>query len=143
MGHMNVMWYTGKFDEASWHFLSNLGLTRTILRDQNRALAAVQQNITYKRELHAGDIITVRSGIFEIREKTIKFLHEMKNDETGEVAAFAVMTGVHMDSTKRRSCPFPEDVLERAREIIAGNDQWVISDTRPFYNELPFASVAV
>jgi acyl-CoA thioester hydrolase len=28
MGHMNVMWYTGKFDEACWQLLSMLGLTQ-------------------------------------------------------------------------------------------------------------------
>ena len=70
MGHMNVMWYTGKFDEASWVFLSHLGLTRSVLRGRNRMMAAVQQNITYKRELLAGDIITIRSGILELKEKS-------------------------------------------------------------------------
>ena len=28
MGHMNVMWYVGKFDEATWVYLTLLGLTR-------------------------------------------------------------------------------------------------------------------
>ena len=27
MGHMNVMWYVGKFDEATWQFFALLGLT--------------------------------------------------------------------------------------------------------------------
>ena len=27
MGHMNVQWYTAKFDEATWHFFSLLGLS--------------------------------------------------------------------------------------------------------------------
>ena len=27
IGHMNVMWYVGKFDEANWNFLATLGLT--------------------------------------------------------------------------------------------------------------------
>ena len=26
MGHINVLWYTAKFDEASWSFLSMLGI---------------------------------------------------------------------------------------------------------------------
>src|SRR5262245_62090015 len=57
MGHMNVMWYTGKFDEASWALLSKLGLTQARLQEMKRAMAAVQQNITYKRELYAGDVV--------------------------------------------------------------------------------------
>jgi acyl-CoA thioesterase FadM len=31
-------------------------------------MAAVQQNITYKRELHAGDTVVVRSAFLEVRE---------------------------------------------------------------------------
>ena len=27
MGHMNVMWYVGKFDEATWHLFAQTGIT--------------------------------------------------------------------------------------------------------------------
>jgi hypothetical protein len=33
-------------------------------------LAAVQQNIGYKRELLAGDIVEIRSAVVEIRDKS-------------------------------------------------------------------------
>ena len=61
MGHMNVMWYVGKFDEGTFHFLNALGITPQFLRDNNRGMAAVEQNIQYKRELFAGDIVDVNS----------------------------------------------------------------------------------
>lgn len=35
----------------------------------------------------AGDVIEVRKRILEIREKVIRFLHEMMNAETQEIAA--------------------------------------------------------
>ena len=63
MGHMNVMWYVGKFDEATWNLFSSVGLTREFLRDRNAAMAAVQQDISYKRELLSGDVVAVRSGV--------------------------------------------------------------------------------
>jgi len=119
MGHMNVMWYAGKFDEASWQMLAQLGLTRAYLREQNSLMAAVQQDTTYKRELRAGDIVTIRTGIIEVREKVLRFLHEMRNDETGEVAAFTALTGVHMDMGMRRARPFPADFLNRVRQHIS------------------------
>jgi acyl-CoA thioester hydrolase len=81
-------------------------------------MAAVRQNITYKRELRAGDVVSIRSGVLEIREKVIRFFHEMHNDETGEVAATAEMTGVHLDTVLRKSCQFPEEVSDRARALI-------------------------
>jgi hypothetical protein len=32
MGHMNVMWYMGKFDEAVWNLFLEVGLTPSYLR---------------------------------------------------------------------------------------------------------------
>ena len=73
VGHMNVMWYVGKFDEANWNMFARIGLTPSYLRESGRGMAAVQQNITYKRELLAGDIVEVRSALLEIRDKSIRF----------------------------------------------------------------------
>ncbi len=117
MGHMNVMWYVGKFDEATWHLFSLLGLTPTFLREHHRGMAAVQQEITYRRELHAGDVITVYSRVLEVKEKVIRFSHDMRNEETREMAATTTITGIHLDTQLRKSCPFPPFVVERTEEI--------------------------
>jgi acyl-CoA thioester hydrolase len=124
MGHMNVMWYVGKFDEAAWQFFSTFGLTPSFLREQGRGMAAVQQNITYKCELRAGDVVSIRSGVLEMKEKAIRFFHEMRNDETDEIAATAEMTGVHLDTVRRKSCPFPVQVFERAQQGFGVDGSW-------------------
>lgn len=118
MGHMNVMWYAGKFDEGTWQFFTMLGLSPSFLRQESRGMAAVQQNITYRRELHPGDVITVRTGVLEIKEKAIRFFHEMLNEETGELSATTELTAVHLDTVRRKSCPFPQQVIERARSMV-------------------------
>jgi acyl-CoA thioester hydrolase len=114
---MNVMWYTGKFDEASWALLATVGLTHSFLAGRGHGMAAVQQNITYKRELRAGDIVSVRSGILDVQEKIIRIFHEMRNEETLEVSAFATITGVYMDIVKRRAIPIPVDVADHIRTM--------------------------
>ena len=59
IGHMNIMWYVGKFDEANWNLLARIGLTPSYLRKSGHGMAAVQQNITYKARTagwrHRGD----------------------------------------------------------------------------------------
>jgi len=45
IGHMNVMWYVGKFDEATWHLFARVGITPSYLRASGRGMAAVEQNI--------------------------------------------------------------------------------------------------
>ena len=32
VGHMNVMWYVGKFDEATWNLFHRVGITPAYLR---------------------------------------------------------------------------------------------------------------
>src|SRR4026208_2582116 len=108
VGHMNIVWYVGKFDEANWNLFARIGLTPSYLRESGRGMAAVQQNISYISELLAGDIVEGTSTILEIREKSIRFTHEMRNAETGEVAATCEITGVHMDREARKSAPFAD-----------------------------------
>ncbi|MGV7214337.1 acyl-CoA thioesterase [Bradyrhizobium sp. UFLA05-112] len=119
VGHMNIMWYVGKFDEANWNLFARLGLTPSYLRTSGRGMAAVQQNITYKRELLAGDIIEIRSVLLELREKSIRFRHEMSNAETGEISAVCEISAVHMDREARRSTPFEAVIRETAMRHLA------------------------
>lgn len=106
IGHMNVMWYVDKFDEASWNMFARLGLTPSYLRESGRGMAAVQQNIAYKRELLAGDLVEVKSRLIEFRDKSIRILHEMRNAEAGEIAASCEITAVHIDRAARKAVPF-------------------------------------
>ncbi len=118
MGHMNVMWYVGKFDEATWNLFAHVGMTAAWLRSQNRGMAAVQQNITYRRELNAGDTVVIGSAILEARDKVLRFSHEMRDAASGDVAAVCELTGVHIDTQARRACPFAPEILQRARALI-------------------------
>ena len=113
MAHMNVMWYVGKFDEGTWNLFASLGLTRSRMQKENRGVVAVEQRIEYKRELLAGDLITIRSYFREVREKTLLFVHEMTNEETQEVAARTFLTAVCLDTKTRKAIPLPGDVRER------------------------------
>lgn len=101
IGHMNVMWYVGKFDEATWHLFAQIGMMPSHLRASGRGMAAVQQNISYKRELLAGDIVEVRSRVLD-----------------GETAASCELTGVHLDRTARKSIAFEDNIQALAQKLI-------------------------
>jgi acyl-CoA thioester hydrolase len=121
MDHINVMWYAGKFDQASWQLLSLPGLTRSRFAKEGKGAVALEQRTEYRRELHAGDLITIRSTVLEVNAKTLRITHEMTNDETGELAAVTVAVGLYIDARPRKSCPLPSDVKERALLMIAGS----------------------
>jgi len=118
MGHMNVMWYVGKFDEATWQLLASVGLSSARLRNEGIGMVAVEQHIEYKREVLAGDLLTIRSYVKEVREKSLVFVHEMTNQETQELAARTTLTGVCIDMTTRKARPLPEDIREHAERTL-------------------------
>ena len=119
IGHMNVATYVSKFDEASWSLFCALGLTPSYLRADRFGVAAVQQNIAYRLELFAGDVVEVRSRVLEIADKRIRFEHTMYNAERGEIAASTEITAVHLDKIEHKACPFPAAVREKAQALLA------------------------
>jgi acyl-CoA thioester hydrolase len=118
MEHMNVQFYTAKFDEATWHLMSALGLTLEFLQKHNKGMAALEQLTKYKAEVRAGELLVIKSKVLEVKDKTIRFLHVMYNPETNKEAASTELVGVHMDLQTRKACPLPDDVKTKAAELF-------------------------
>ena len=118
MDHMNVMWYVGKFDEATWNLMSGIGMNAAFLRKHHRGMAAVDQRISYQRELHAGNTVAIRSGIVSVGERKIIFFHEMRDADKDEISAITLLTGVHMDTQLRKAAPLPDGVREAAQAYV-------------------------
>jgi acyl-CoA thioester hydrolase len=113
MGHMNVMWYTGKFDEATWQLFGFLGLTPQWLKAHGRGMAAVEQLTEYRRELHAGDLVSIHTRLLEVKPKALRLRHEMRRDDTGAVAAVCTITALHLDAVLRKACGLPDELTSR------------------------------
>jgi len=118
MDHLNVASYVEKFDQATWNFFADLGLTAAYLRDNGIGLAAVEQNITYQRELRPGDVLTVRTQLVELAGKKIRFRHEMTNGVTGEAAAAIDQLALCIDTELRKSRPFPDDIVAMGQSFM-------------------------
>src|SRR3954453_9659496 len=63
MGHMNAQHYAGMFDHANWVLLTLLGLDADYFRENQRGMAALEQSISCKHELRAGDAVEISSAI--------------------------------------------------------------------------------
>lgn len=118
MGHMNVMWYVSKFDEATWLYFAECGMTPERLRAEGRGMAALEQHIAYKAELLPGDTMTVLSRTVEVRDKTLRFAHDMLKGD-GVLAARCELVAVHLDTAARKGVALPADVADRARALVA------------------------
>lgn len=120
MGHVNVVAYMAHFDAATWSFFADAGFTPTWFRTSGHGLSAVRYDIQFKKELLAGDVITVRTHFTRVGTSSFSYIHEMTHGETGELVATAEVTGVHIDFEARRSVPFPPETAERMRGMIEG-----------------------
>ena len=118
MEHMNVQWYTSKFDEATWQLFFAIGITSEYMREQNRGMVALEQITKYKSEVKSGELLVVKSKVIEIRDKIIKFLHIMYNVEFMQEVANTELVGVHIDRKIRKSSPLPTSVIKKSTELF-------------------------
>ena len=128
MGHMNVMWYVGKFDEATWNFAAITGMTAQYLREAGRGMAAVEQRIAYRREALVGDIIVIKSAALEIKPKSIRFVHEMFRGDGGDHLATMIAVGVHIDAVARKATQFEPHIFAGSQGFLDSEparwDEW-------------------
>ena len=110
MNHMNVKFYVEKFDEATWNLFTYLGLSPNYLRENKKGMVALEQNIKYQKEVFAGDNIYVKSGVIDIKEKIIRFKHDMYILESNEKVAETEIVGLHIDTENRKAVMIPEFV---------------------------------
>lgn len=112
VGHMNVQFYTARFDEATWHFFARLGLTPGFLKDNHRGMVALDQRTQYKKEVLAGSLLHIQTELLEIKRKTVRFMHHMYNSETGEEVATTELVGAYLDKDTRKTTELPQSVIE-------------------------------
>jgi acyl-CoA thioester hydrolase len=121
MHHMNVQWYASKFDEATWHLFSAVGLTSHYIAETGNGMAALEQHTKYTAEVMVGQLLVVRTRVLEVRAKTIRFIHTMFDAENNTQVATSELLGVHIDLELRKSVPLPAEVVRCSEELI-GSD---------------------
>jgi acyl-CoA thioesterase FadM len=78
--HFTVAYYFQRFADAGRAVLESLGL-------EPAQFATADVRVRYLRELHAGDLMHVRSGVIDVDREGFTAGHKLFNSETGEVAA--------------------------------------------------------
>ena len=118
IGHMNVQFYTARFDEATWHFFAQLGITPGYLKENKRGMVALDQRTQYKQEVLAGSLLHINTELLEIKRKTVRFLHRMVNSENGQEVATTELVGAFLDAEARKTTEFPQSVLDAAQAMM-------------------------
>jgi acyl-CoA thioester hydrolase len=107
LGHLTVMHYVGFFDQAGWQLLSALGFGRARLEAEGRGFVDVKATIEYRAEQHAGGLIHIESGLTRIGTTSVTARHQMRNSESGALAATMEIVGLYFDLEAREKVPLP------------------------------------
>jgi acyl-CoA thioester hydrolase len=117
-GHMNVAYYTLVFDHAVDAFFEYAGIGETYRRRTGGSTFAVEQHVTYDREVTAGDAVRCETRLFGFDEKRLHYGHEMIHAADGWRAATTEFLSLHVDLATRRVAPMPAAALDRLAGIL-------------------------
>jgi len=117
MGHMNIQHYIAKGSDSSFNLRVALGHGALTQAETGLGYVALEHHIRFHRELRASDLVVIRAGVVEVREKTLRIYQEMREALDGTLAAtFVVDTGC-LDLATRRLAPWPEHVRAAAQNL--------------------------
>src|SRR6185436_5899063 len=113
MGHMNVMWYTHLFGQATVGLFKLMGMDRDYFQDYRSGSFALAQFFSYRNEVRAGEQVTLRSRLLARSGKKFHSMHFMTKGDGHILAATCEFLGDHVDLTTRRTSPFAPHIAEK------------------------------
>ncbi|MFQ5421478.1 MAG: thioesterase family protein [Anaerolineae bacterium] len=123
MGHMNIRYYIGTFDDAAWQFFAHFGMDKRYYQGHDNGVFALEQHIIYLKEVHAGETVAVHTRVLGRTAKRIHFMKFLVNETTGKLAATLEVVGSHADTAQRRTSPFPPEIGARMDEMLTAHRQ--------------------
>lgn len=123
MGHMNVRWYMGLYDEAGWNFFDHIGMSQTYFQTEKKGGFALRQFIQYYAEVRVGETVAIHARVLGRSDKRIYFMLFMLNETQNVLASTFENLGTHADLIKRRSSPLPDHIAANLDALIAEHSQ--------------------
>ena len=111
-GHMNVMYYINKFENAGRNFNLDIGLVPIMEQDPNMGIVVLEQTINYIKEVFEDDLLYVESELVDVGNKAYKIQHNMYNGATKELVSTMKIAVVLFDKMLRKSMIFPAELRD-------------------------------
>ena len=116
--HMNSRMYVSRFDQATWFLLHAIGVTPASMKQKNLRVAIVRQNYQFLEELRGGELVEIKSGFLTVGQKYFRFLHQMYNDETGNMVATCDCVAVQASLETSKSVALTEALQDKAKQHL-------------------------
>jgi acyl-CoA thioester hydrolase len=112
-----------RFSAANGHAIAGFGLTPRYMREANRGFSTFEFQLGFERGVRAGDPLTVRSALTHVGNSSMRILHVMTDERSGEHVATLEQSGVHLDLDARRPAPLPDALRRAALERLVRGDR--------------------
>jgi acyl-CoA thioester hydrolase len=120
-GHMNLAYYVVLFDYGTDAIFDALGFGDAYRRASGCGPFAVESHTLYEQELLVGERVRISTLVLGADAKRLHLAHEMRRLPDGARAAMQEVMYLHVDLTKRRVAPFPDDLRARLSAAAAGH----------------------
>jgi len=107
-----------RFSAANGHLIAAFGLTPRYMREANRGFSTFEFQLAFEAGVRVADPLTVRSALTHVGNSSMRILHVMTDERSGERVATLEQSGVHLDLDARRPAPLPAALRERALAMV-------------------------
>ncbi|MDP6709674.1 MAG: thioesterase family protein [Alphaproteobacteria bacterium] len=118
INHMGFQFYVHRLSAATMQAIARFGLTPEFLREFNGGFSTFEFQLRFLRELKAGDMIHIESGLMHLGGSSMRVLNRMYNSRTGELSAELSQYGVLLDMEARRPARVPDEMRERGQAML-------------------------
>lgn len=120
-GHFNMAYYHVLFDRGGDQAFALLGLGPDYVKLCNASFFTLEAHITYIRELHAGDSVSVTLHMLDFDAKRVHYVQQMFHAGEGWLAAVTENIVMHVDMAAKKSAPFPKDIFAHIERMHAAH----------------------
>jgi len=120
-GHFNMAYYNVLFDRAGDEAFELVGLGPDYVKQTNCSFFTLEAHITYLRELHARDPVTIATQFLDCDSKRVHYVQQMFHAGEGWLACVSENIVMHIDMNAKKSAPFPAAILTKLEAMRAAH----------------------
>ena len=117
-GHLNMAYYNVMFDRAIDQIWAELGIGPSYMKERQGSTFTAECHVRYLREIHLGDPIVIAVWLIAADEKRLHTFEELRHAGEGWISATSENMSVHIDMTRRKVAPFPQDIQGNIGRVL-------------------------
>lgn len=118
-GHLNVRHYLGLYDDAEWAVFGPLGIGAEHAVAGLGGLFALEQHLSYRREVLVGDEVSVALRIVARTTRMVHLVSYLANHTRREVAGCMEALDAYVDFATRGLAALPDPAVSALGDLVA------------------------